>query len=93
MGASRRLPGARGPVRALVLALAAAIAVAIVPLATSVAADSASDIPGVPMPAGVVTGRLGGDIYDVVYSLDVEPGSVILLALGGAALFRRRGTR
>ncbi len=83
MGATRRLPGARGPVRTLALALAAAIAVAIAPITTSVAADSASDIPGVPMPAGVVTGHLGGEIYDVVYSLDVEPGSVILASLDG----------
>ncbi len=84
MGATRRLPGARGPVRPSPSRwLVAVAALASAPIASSVAADSASDIPGVPMPAGVVTGRLGGDIYDVVYSLDVEPGSVILASLEG----------
>jgi len=46
-------------------------------------ADSSSDIPGVPLAPGVVVGALGGEIYDVVYRLDVAPGSVILASLSG----------
>ena len=47
------------------------------------AADSAADIPGIPLPPGL-PGPLGGDVYDVVYQLDVEPGSVILASLSGS---------
>ena len=66
------------------LALAAALAVAgfAVPAA---AADSLSDIPGVPLSPGVVVGPLGGNTYDVVYRLDVAPGSVILASLTGSS--------
>ena len=49
------------------------------------AADSSSDIPGVPLSPGVVVGPLGGSIYDAVYSLDVGPGTVILASLTGSA--------
>jgi len=35
-------------------------------LPAGVAADSSSDIPGVPLTPGVVVGPLGGNIYDVV---------------------------
>jgi hypothetical protein len=73
--------------RAVVLALSAALVLGVAPAPglgpTVAAADGSSDIPGVPMPAGVATGRLGGDIYDAVYSLDVDPGSVILASLEG----------
>jgi len=44
-----------------------------------------SDIPGIPLPGPVVTGRLGGPIYDVVYRLDVQPGYVIVAGLTGTA--------
>jgi hypothetical protein len=47
------------------------------------AADNSSDIPGIPLPGPVVTGRLGGPIYDVVYRLAVAPGQVILASLAG----------
>jgi hypothetical protein len=80
---SRRPTGPRG----LALALAAALGLGFALLPglgpELAAAATSSDIPGVPMPAGVATGRLGGDIYDVVYSLDVAPGSVVLASLAG----------
>ena len=47
------------------------------------AADSSSDIPGVLLTPGILVGPLGGDIYDVVYRLDVAPGTVILAGLTG----------
>jgi hypothetical protein len=47
--------------------------------------DDLSDIPGVPLPGPVATGRLGGSIYDVVYRLTVAPGSVIVAGLTGSA--------
>lgn len=54
------------------------------PAAHSVrAADSTSDIPGTPLPAAVVTGRLGGPIYDAVYRITVAPGFVIVASLSG----------
>jgi hypothetical protein len=46
------------------------------------AADD-SNIPGLPLPGQVVTGSLGGPIYDHVYSLDVPPSSIILASLTG----------
>ncbi len=48
-------------------------------------ADSSADIPGVPLCPGIVVGTLGGSIYDVVYRLDVAPGSVILASLTGSS--------
>ena len=48
------------------------------------AADSSSDIPGIPLTPGILVGPLGGDIYDVVYRVDVAPGSVILAGLSGS---------
>ena len=50
-----------------------------------VAADGSSDIPGVQLTPGILVGPLGGDIYDVVYRLDVAPGSVILASLTGSS--------
>ena len=47
------------------------------------AADPSSDIPGVPLPGPVAAGRLGGVIYDVVYSFSVKPGYVIVASLTG----------
>ena len=47
------------------------------------AADQPSDIPGVPLPSAVVTGQLGGPIFDVVYRLNVPAGHVIVAGLGG----------
>ena len=49
------------------------------------AAGGTSDIPGIPLPGPTVVGQLGGDIYDVVFSLDVAPGSIILAILTGTA--------
>ncbi len=42
-----------------------------------------SDIPGIPLPAPVVTGQLGGPIYDVVYSVKVPAGYVLVAGLAG----------
>ena len=71
-GITRRLAAA---------ALTGALAVGVV--GTPASAADASDIPGVPLPGPVVTGRLGGPIYDVVYRLTVEPGHVIVASLTG----------
>ena len=49
------------------------------------AADPSSDIPGVPLPGPVAAGRLGGAIYDVVYSLTVAAGYVIVASVTGTA--------
>jgi len=51
----------------------------------ALAADASSDIPGVPLPGSVAAGRLGGAIYDVVYSLVVAPGTVIVASVTGTA--------
>jgi len=47
------------------------------------ATPSESDIPGVPLPGAVVTGQLGGPIYDVVYRVDVPAGYVLVAGLAG----------
>lgn len=80
--------GRRAVASVLVAALlSGAAAISGRPPAVSVAsaADPSSDIPGVPLPGAVVTGRLGGSIYDVVYSFWVAPGYVILASLTGSA--------
>lgn len=78
---------ASGPARALLaaLALAAVLAIggAVSRASAAVPADNPSDIPGVPLPGPVVSGPHGGNIYDVVFRLDVGPGSVILASLSG----------
>jgi hypothetical protein len=51
--------------------------------ATAASAIDDSNIPGVPLPGPVVTGLLGGPIYDHVYAIDVPPGRVIVLTLTG----------
>jgi hypothetical protein len=52
---------------------------------TAAAADSTSDIPGVPLPGPVAAGRLGGAVYDVVYRLTVSPGYVIVASITGTS--------
>lgn len=52
------------------------------PSAVTRAADD-SNIPGVPLPASVVTGQLGGPIYDHVYSIDIPAQRVVLISLIG----------
>jgi hypothetical protein len=69
--------------RSLVAAATLAAAVALSVFGSPVRAADASDIPGVPLPAPVVTGRLGGPMYDVVYRLTVEPGFVVVASLTG----------
>ncbi len=51
----------------------------------ALAADPNADIPGVPLPGPVATGRLGGAIYDIVYSISVAAGYVIVASLTGSA--------
>jgi hypothetical protein len=55
------------------------------PGAATVAADQTSDIPGTPLPGTVTSGSLGGPIYDVVFSVQVPTGSVIVVSLTGTA--------
>jgi hypothetical protein len=43
-----------------------------------------SDIPGITLPGPVVSGQLGGPIYDVVFNLTVPSGYVIAANLTGA---------
>lgn len=70
--------------RTMLLGLAIALVVTTGPWLSSVAAaDASADIPGVPLPGPVAAGRLGGAIYDVVYSLNVAPGYVIVASLTG----------
>ena len=64
--------------------LFAASAVALAPAAPVLAATT-GNIPGLPLPGSVVTGKLGGPIYDVVYSVAVPPAHVLLVSLTGTA--------
>lgn len=43
-----------------------------------------SDIPGIALPGPVVSGQLGGPIYDVVYRVDVPAGYVLVAGLTGS---------
>src|SRR3990172_5509945 len=76
----------------LAAALLAALAVGLgsipnesVAVSVVMAADPSSDIPGRPLPGAIAAGRLGGAIYDVVYSLSVAPGYVVVASLTGAS--------
>ena len=44
-----------------------------------------SDIPGIALPGAVVSGQLGGPIYDVVYRVVVPAGYVLIAGLTGTA--------
>ena len=65
----------------------AVIVASLAPMAPGVRAaiPPESDIPGIVFSGPVVTGRLGGPIYDVVYRVDVQPGYVIVAGLSGTA--------
>ena len=67
--------------------LAAVFALALLPVGSPVAraADPSADIPGVPLPGVIVSGHLGGSIYDVVYRIDVPAGDVVIAGLTGSA--------
>lgn len=55
-------------------------------LGTSSGVASAADdsnIPGIPLPGSVVTGQLGGPIYDHVYSIDIPAQRILLISLIG----------
>jgi len=82
--AARRSTRARAGV-GIVLGVVLGISGAVASRPVVAAADSSSDIPGIPLSPGVVVGPLGGNIYDVVYRLDVAPGTVILANLTGSA--------
>ncbi len=82
---TKRFAGPAG-VRAIALVLTLLLGISgEVATAGLAAADSSSDIPGVALAPGILVGPLGGDIYDVVYRLDVAPGTVILASLTGSA--------
>ena len=53
--------------------------------ASVVFADSSANIPGIPLPGSIVTGDLGGSIYDVVYRVAVPAGNVLLASMTGTA--------
>lgn len=74
---------ARRRIATLVMAalVLGSVGVSTAPVAAGAAATA--DIPGVPMPGPIAAGRLGGAIYDVVYSITVEPGHVIVASLTG----------
>lgn len=72
----------RAPAAVLALLVMAAT-LAVVPPVARAANPPDSDIPGIPLPGPVVTGKLGGPIYDHVYALTVAPGDVILASLTG----------
>jgi hypothetical protein len=66
----------------LLLATTIAVPAALFPSATA-AAEPSGDIPGVALPGPIAAGRLGGAIYDVVYSVSVAPGHVIVASVTG----------
>ncbi len=55
------------------------------PVGFPVRAAESSEIPGVPLTSTSVSGFVGGSIYDEVYSLSVESGTVLLATLRGEA--------
>jgi hypothetical protein len=69
-------------IRAVLVLVLVAGATAAVPAGAQ--ANSSSNIPGVPLPGSVVTGQLGGPIYDVVYRLTMPAGSVLVAGLSGS---------
>lgn len=72
--------------RPIAPALALVLAVALLSWTPPIVrAGPESDIPGIPLPASIVTGSLGGPVYDVVYRVDVAPKSVLVVGLTGSA--------
>ena len=70
--------------RALVV-VASVIVLVLSQVSAARAVDTSSNIPGVPFPAPVAVGSLGGPIYDVVYRIQVPPSTLIVAALTGSA--------
>jgi len=84
MGASHR-PLARARRRlAATLVAVAVVGTALAGAPPVARADASSDIPGILLPGPIVTGVLGGPVYDVVYRLTAPAGSVILADLTGS---------
>lgn len=79
--------GRGGPFRSRPAALALCLAlVASLAQAWGIAPARGADdtnIPGVPLPGPVVTGQLGGPIYDHVYSVDIPAQRILLISLIG----------
>lgn len=73
----------RHPVIVWLLSLTLASAFTVGGSAFDARAADDSDIPGIPLPASVVTGQLGGPIYDRVYSIDVPAQRILLISLIG----------
>lgn len=48
------------------------------------APDNPSDIPGIPLPGPITTGILGGPVFDVVYRIDLAPGTILVAGLSGS---------
>ena len=71
--------------RRLVMATLTATVIAAMPWAGAgtAAAGPSDDIPGIELPGPVAAGRLGGDIYDVVYRVVIPAGHVIVASLSG----------
>ncbi len=75
---TRSLARLAGPVVAI------ALAAAVLPVPATAATPPESDIPGIPLTGPTATGSLGGPIYDVVYSVYVPAGNVLLASLTGS---------
>jgi hypothetical protein len=74
----------RNRIPALILALVMTVAMSSQP-GHALAVDASSDIPGIPLPGAVVSGLLGGPIYDVVYRFEAPASSVIIAGMTGSA--------
>jgi hypothetical protein len=68
---------------AIILALVLGVSASTMP-DRALAADPSADIPGVPLPGAVVSGSLGGPIYDVVYRIEAPASSVIIAGMTGS---------
>ena len=81
MKSKRALRWRRAGARFSSLALVSAFAIGTSSGVARAADDS--NIPGVPLSGSVITGQLGGPIYDRVYSIDVPAQRILLISLIG----------
>jgi len=66
------------------IAVLIAVSSSFVPTPVRAADPGDSNIPGVPLPGPVVTGTLGGPVYDRVYRLTVPAGNVVVASMTGS---------